>query len=328
MRPLGVVVLLGGLLALPGCLFDGCGGYDHDEYWDSWPPDASVPFRPDASLPPSFTAIEVPSYPPLGPTGVVTVTLHDDTGLSALGYEFAKVGQTWISGTNQTVTIPAAALGEGFGDLQLTVSNVRGAWTRKVVENLVVDFSPPKVEVMPRSLMRPGDEVVAWVSDGWLLGSVELKIGDLHRREDFPQVYPPYFGQQWDLSLVRFPIGDLADGTHRALLVVKDAAGNEVKEEFDLTIDGVPPTLSIRSPTPGATVNGHFPVEVEADDGGGEVGIVLRVDGIEIASATGPAATIYLDADDFAPGTVDLEVEALDAAGNSTFLTLPLVVAP
>jgi hypothetical protein len=329
-RLLGVVVaLLASLAALPGCLFSGCDG---EGGWDPEPerPDASVWGGVDArtNLPPAFTAIEVPTYPPLGPDGGVTVTLHDESGLTSLQHEFRAVGNTWLGGTTQTVFIPARDLGDGFGDLQLTAYDVTGAWTRKTVENLVVDLDPPQIDVLPPSCVRPGDDLITWVSDGWLLGSVELVIGEVSQREDFPPVYPSYFGQQWDVSYVRFTAGDLPDGTYPARLTVKDAAGNKATESFELTIDGSPPTLTVLSPAPGATVSGRFDVEVAADDGGNPVVVIVRVDGVEIAAATGPTATITLDTGDFAPGLLDLEVEAVDEVGNAVVTSLPLTIPP
>lgn len=332
MRPLALVLLLAGALAVPGCLFDGC---DVDGGWDPelWEPDASpwwggVDGGVDTNLAPTFAAIEVPGYPPLGPDGGVTVTLEDDVGLASLQYEFEKVNNAWINGKAATLFLPATILGDGYGDLQLTVYDVRGAWTRKVVENLVVDLEPPQIDVMPPRTARPGDDLITWVSDGWLLGSVELTIGEATQREEFPPVYPSYFGEQWDVSYVRFSAPAFADGSYPARLTVKDAAGNQVTQPFTLTIDGSVPTLSVLSPAAGATVSGRFTVEVEADDGGQPVIIVVRLDGVEIAAAAGPAASIALDAADFAPGALDLEVEARDAVGNTASLSLPLTVAP
>jgi hypothetical protein len=327
MRTLGVVaLLLASLAALPGCLFSGCDG----EYPDPERPDASTTWGWDArtNLPPSFMEIEVPSYPPLGPDGGVSITLHDESGLTQLQHEFASVGNKWLGGTTQTVFISAEELGDGFGDLQLTAYDQTGAWTRKTVENLVVDLDPPQIDVMPPSTARPGDDLITWVSDGWLLGSVELVIGDVTQREEFPPVYPSYFGQQWDVSYVQFTTGDLPDGKYPARLTVKDAAGNKVTEQFQLTIDGTPPTLAVLSPEPGATVSGRFQVEVAADDGGKPVVVIVSVDGVEIAAATGPTATITLDTADFAPGLLDLEVEAVDEVGNAVATTLPLTIPP
>jgi hypothetical protein len=270
---------------------------------------------------PHITSIEVADWPPLGPKGSVTATVSDDTSLSRVEASFKNHPTKHVGGTAQTVAFTGAELGEGFGTLRLTVHDSQGAWAKREVDKLLVDLTPPQVQIGKRTL-RPGTagpdgELELWVGDAWVLGKVELSFRGQQLRFELPHVYPATLGKAWDVSRVAFEASSLPVGSGTAVLVVTDAAGNSTTQSFTLTIDATPPSVSIPSPTPESSVTGAFEVRVSASDpGGGPVSIEVSVGGSEVATVAGPAATVWVQAEDFASGDLDVAAVAIDEAGN------------
>ena len=172
-------------------------------------------------------------------------------------------------------------------------------------------------------------ELEAIVGFGQLSRAIELALdGVTIERKEFPAEYPPTVGETWDYSLVRFRLGDPADGAPTALVTAIDAAGNRTEVAVDLTIDGTPPTVSLAGPAEDVPQAGWFVVEIELlDPGGGPVWADLSADGVVLASASGPTATITLDAADFAPGPLTLTATAYDQAGNAAAVGLTVTIA-
>jgi hypothetical protein len=152
-----------------------------------------------------------------------------------------------------------------------------------------------------------------------VLGRVELWTVDNVIHHDFEPGYPATLGVEWDYSLVKFAGSHLPLGTSSVELRAFDAAGNQAIESFAITVDGQAPSVQILAPLDGATVSGSFQVVLTASDPeGGPVWIELSVSGTPAATATGPDATITLDASELAPGSHVLSAVASDQAGNQS----------
>ncbi|HMB71275.1 MAG TPA: Ig-like domain-containing protein [bacterium] len=84
-------------------------------------------------------------------------------------------------------------------------------------------------------------------------------------------------------------------------------------------LDNTPPTASIVSPTDGAGVSGAaFRVDVDAQDDMTVAEVRFRVNGVLVdTDAEEPWSTTLVTLDQAEGGTLDLDVEAVDASGNT-----------
>jgi hypothetical protein len=129
----------------------------------------------------------------------------------------------------------------------------------------------------------------------------------------------PYSGT-WNTTAV-------SNGVHTVTAVARDAAGNTsaasvvvVVSNQSQSTDTTPPTVSITSPTPGATVSGGaVTLSATASDNVGVVGVQFKVDGVAAGSedTTAPYSASWSGAA-VTNGTHTLTAVARDAAGNVT----------
>lgn len=112
------------------------------------------------------------------------------------------------------------------------------------------------------------------------------------------------------------------NGTHTLTATAADAAGNKSTAQITVTVsnsppDTTPPTISITSPSAGATVSGtSVSVYVKATDNVGVVKVELYVDGaVSNTSTTAPFTTKW-NTRKAASGAHTLQCKAYDAAGN------------
>ena len=101
----------------------------------------------EADDPPSITWASGDGFPPVGRDGAVVVHVVDDRGLSYLGYGFRSVGQVSLYGREAEVELSGDLLGEGIGPLDLQVVDSGGLWSGYWLERVVVDLSPPRIEI-------------------------------------------------------------------------------------------------------------------------------------------------------------------------------------
>jgi hypothetical protein len=311
-------LLAAGAWPLSGCfwLFDPDGGE----------PVADVPDAP--VLPPSVVSVDLPSWPPLGPTGQLTANLRDDRGLSRVDFDFNHhVSRTLAGGSLESVTVTGEELGEGFGTLQIRAFDFEGGTATRAVTDLLVDLTPPKAELGKTVVRAKDDHLELWVADAWVLGAVTLGFQGSTQQHVFDEIYPSTLGEAWDYSLVKFASESLVEGEDTAELTVTDAAGNTATYSFVLTVDGTPPVVSIQQPAAGSVVSGPFAVTISASDAQqGSVWLSIEVDGTPLATAVGPLASVAVDAGELTPGAATLVVRAHDEAGNVGITERPIVV--
>ena len=115
----------------------------------------------------------------------------------------------------------------------------------------------------------------------------------------------------------------LAAGTYYYKVTAEDAAGNigpaSNEASATATADTTPPTVSITSPTGGATVSGSVTVNANASDNGSVAGVQFKVDGTNLG-AEDTASPYSISWDTFAAGNGahSLTAVARDGAGNTT----------
>jgi hypothetical protein len=307
------------LLALAALAFvAGCSGGSGSS---SSPAPAAPPPTP---VPPTFDAVSLPTYPPLGPGGKIDVKLTDAEGLSRITATFKDVVRRSLSGTTGSVSFLATELGEGMGTLTLVACDVRSNCRQRTVTDLLVDLTPPDIELerpVVSSLTDGVDgQVAVWVTDGWVLGSVALSFAGKTLHADFPKAYPATLGTSRDVSRVAFPAKEFPDGAGMVTVVATDAAGNARTQSFALRIDGSRPTVAITEPQQGAKISGgRLTVQLTASDEGGSVPVVdLWIGGARVLAGASPATPLVIDTSSLPPGPVVVRAIATDQAGNES----------
>ena len=290
--------------------------------------------RGTTPTPPTFDGIDIPSWPPLGKTGRIKVDVRDDEALSRLTATFQHVARRSFSGTTGSITLSGDDLGEGMGTLTLVACDTRDACRERRVDDFLVDMTPPEAELesptISPKLSGIEGQVAVWVSDAWVLGSVDFTFEGKTLRHEFPKAYPATVGKEWDVSRVTFDAKDLPEKEGDATVVVRDAAGNARTQSFHIRIDGTAPTVAITQPANGTNVGGSFDVSLSAtDDGPTPPTVELWVGGVRILDATAPLGAITVDTSALPAGPTEVKAIARDPAGNrSTVSAITVVVAP
>lgn len=304
-------------------------------------------FAPAATPPPPkpptapTMSIELPDFPPLGARGQLSVRVTDEEARSRVTASFRRNVAKRTNMPADTLVFTGQELGEGMGTLSLVACdesvNGGGACRERLVSNLLVDLSPPEVDV-ERAVASPTAEGVAgqisfWVADAYVLGSVQLAFGGKVRDYEFPRAYPSTLGKQWDVSRVAFAARDFPEGEGTATLLVRDAAGNERSTDVPIRIDATPPVAIVEQPLAGSTVSGTFSVRVSASDANAHAQapplIEIWVGGTRIVELPGPVAEIAIDSASLPGGPTEVKAIARDEAGNASAIsTVAVVVGP
>ncbi len=316
------------LALLTAALLVGCGG-------DEPEPEPAPARTPNAGRagppaePPTIRAIEIPTFPPLGPASRFDVVVDSRDAWAALTATFKNrvtAFATASSNGRARAAVRARDLGEGQGTLVLEVCDLLNACSARAVEDLIVDLSPPEIEperlVASPKVSGTAGQIAFWVADDWVLGDVRLETFGKVLTRDFPKAYPSTLGKAWDVSRVAFDASLLGESSGVASLVARDAAGNEVRRSFQLVVDGTPPTATITAPLEGAHVaGGTFAVRAAALDVGGTTTpptLELWIGGARVAELPGPAIDVDVDTATLPPGPVEVRVLARDEAGNES----------
>jgi hypothetical protein len=287
--------------------------------------DTSPPPPPPQPVPvaPTFGEIVLPTWPPLGPTGKINVPLSDDEGLSRITATFKDVTRRSVAGTTGMVSFTSAELGEGMGTLTLVACDARSACRSRTVSDLLVDLTPPDIELeraVVSSLVDGIDgQVAVWVTDGWVLGSVDITFAGKTVRHDFPDAYPTTLGTTRDVSRVAFPAKGLPSGSGSATVIARDAAGNARTQSVTLRIDGTRPIVTLSEPQNGAVVSGLLTVRVTATDEGPVAPTVdVWVGGARVLTGVPASTPLVVDTSTLPPGSTEVRAVATDEAGNES----------
>ena len=123
-------------------------------------------------------------------------------------------------------------------------------------------------------------------------------------------------------------------GAHTVQVTAFDVAGNSASTSVSVNVpappppaDTTPPSVSITSPTSGATVTGATALAATASDAGSGVArIEFRVDGVLVGSDANSPYSSSWDASSVASGAHTIRATAIDVAGNSTSASISVNV--
>src|SRR5437870_3390914 len=109
-------------------------------------------------------------------------------------------------------------------------------------------------------------------------------------------------------------------GSHTLTAIARDAAGNRTTSSPVLvTVDNVPPTVTLTSPGSRAAISGTITVSATASDNVGVAGVQFQLDGVNLgAEVTAAPYSVSWDTTSATTGSHTLTAIARDAAGNRT----------
>lgn len=113
---------------------------------------------------------------------------------------------------------------------------------------------------------------------------------------------------------------NFTDGSHVLTAIVRDGDGNLVtSSSVTVTVDNTPPTVSVSSPSAGATVSGTANLSASPTDAIGVAGVQFQVDGVNQGTedTTSPYSLSW-NTTGVTNGTHTITAIARDAAGNTT----------
>jgi poly(hydroxyalkanoate) depolymerase family esterase len=238
--------------------------------------------------------------------GVVQATIAVNGELKATlasapyAYDWSTAGEA--NGAYQIRVVATDAAGNA-GEATIGVTLTGG----------VDDTTPPAVNVTAPengAVVSGSVSITADASDDFGVARVEVRVDGAPVGEATSAPYSVV----WNAASV-------APGTHAISAVAFDAAGNSTTDD-DTTVtvaagDTSPPSVSIVSPSEGATLSGVIEISVNATDDDRIHSVLMFLDGELIGSDyRGPEYEFLWDTAVFPQGTHELSARAFDAAGN------------
>ena len=299
-------------------------------------------------------------------TSPITFTVVVDTTKPTISITSPSNGAT-INAGNFTVTGTASDIGSGVKSVllfvngsQTTVTPNIGSWSTwtasipitksgsnilgaQVIDNAgyqtttsiqltVLDKTPPTVSITSPSnsatISTGNFTVTGTASDiGSGVKSVKIKIGS-----GAYVTATPNLTNDWSKWFFTLPVIKIGSTTLSAQVI--DNAGYQTTTSIQLTVlDKTPPTVSITSPSNGATINaGNFTVTGTASDiGSGVTSVVMFVNGTNQTAAmpkiTGNWSSWTAHLLISQPGSNTLVVQVTDNSNNSMVYSFPINVA-
>jgi hypothetical protein len=250
-------------------------------------------------------------------TGTITVSADASDNVGVVGVQFQLDGNN-LGGEDTTApySVPwnTATATVGTHTLRAVARDAaNNVGTSATVTVTVPDTTAPTVSVTsPTSGATVSGTITVSASASDNVGVVGVRFqldGSNLGAED---VTAPY-SITWDTTTA-------VPGTHTLRAVARDAANNSAtSSSVTVTVrDVTPPTVTMTSPSPGATVSGAITVTASASDLGGVAGVQFQLDGAPVGAedTTAPYAVTW-DSATAADGSHTLAAFARDTAGNS-----------
>jgi hypothetical protein len=230
------------------------------------------------------------------------------TGTAPLSYQWQKNGANIAAATTASYTTPATTTTDSGSKFQVVISNSAGSVTSNAA-TLTVNAAP----IAPAITTQPASQTVT---------AGQTATFSVAATGTAPLSY------QWEKNGTNIngansanyttPTTTSADNGATFVVVVSNSAGTSTSNGATLTVtpDTTPPTVSITSPTSGATVSGTITVTAAASDNAGIASVQLQVDGAIVAADSTAPYNFSLDTTTLANGAHNLTAIAKDTSGH------------
>ncbi|MFQ6012176.1 MAG: Ig-like domain-containing protein [Thermoplasmata archaeon] len=267
--------------------------------------------------PPTLT-IDLPTGGAFLATGDVTVLWSATDARSGIDrFEVALDGGTPVVLPSPTSSHTITGVADGPHSVTVTAFDNAGN-SQAVVVDFTVDTGPPSL-----SIDSPGDGSFLATRDirvAWTASDAGSGIDHFEVTLDggTPQMLVGTAGSH--------TFGDVPDGSHTINVTAVDRAGNARVVLLSLTVDTVPPTISITSPVPDSVVpSSEAEVTWQAEDATAGIDrYEVRLDGGAVVTLSGSATGHTFSG--VGDGAHAITVVAVDRAGNAVSVAVDFTV--
>ncbi len=261
-----------------------------------------------APVAPSITTQPASVTVTAGQTATFTVVA---SGTAPLSYQWQKNGAAISGATSTSYTTPATATADSGSKFLVVVTNSTGSATSSPA-TLTVNpaVTAPSITTQPASRSATAGLTATftvaasgtapltyqWQKNGTAIGGGTV-------------------------ASYTTPATTLADNGSTFAVVVTNSAGSATSSAATLTVtaDTTPPTVSITSPSSGASESGSITVTASAADNVAVANVQLQVDGTNVGGAdTSSPYNFSLNTTTLSNGSHSLTAVATDTSGNST----------
>jgi len=281
---------------------------------------------PPDTTPPAVSITSPANGATISATVTVTASASDNVGVAGVQFQLDGVnGGAEDTSAPYSISWDTTTTGNGPHTLTAIARDAAGNRTTSAPITVTVANAPPSDTTPPTiSVTSPASgatvsgttSVTASASDNVGVVGVQFSIDGANLGAE--DTSAPY-SISWNTTAA-------SNGSHTLTAIARDAAGNRsTSAPVTVTVsngpppDTTPPTVSITSPSNGATVQGMVMLTASASDNVGVIGVQFFGDGTALGpeDAT-PPYSIFVDSTTARDGAHTITAVARDAAGNRT----------
>ena len=288
------------------------GGYDsEDDIIDEFTVSAPAP-SVSLTAPLAGTAL----------TGTVSLVANASSSAGIASVQFqvdaVNLGQPVTGpGPGYTITWNTSTIAGGQHTITAVATDLLGnsATSSSVTVSVLNDMIPPVVTITTPAAgasVSGNVTVTANATDNVGVTSVQFKLDGVNLGSALTGAGPTY-STAWNTA-------GASNGPHTLQAIASDAAGNTATSSVAVTLDTIPPVVTITAPAAGAPVSGNVTVTANATDNVGVTSVQFKLDGVNLGSAltgAGPTYSTVWNSTGASNGAHTLQAIASDAAGNT-----------
>jgi hypothetical protein len=217
---------------------------------------------------------------------------------------------------------------DGTHTIEIKAEDLAGNKASSGIRNIRIDNTPPTGNFISPS---PGAVIGGLValevnaSDNIEVKKVEFFVNSVRVCDAetliCEKTSPPY-KIVWDsTSISSFPSASITAS-------VEDLAGFKTVFGISVTIDNVPPSVGIITPSSGSYIRGSTPVQIANFDANGVTALSIFIDSVKLFDVSNPSNpyNFILNTSLYSDGTHSIRGVAYDRAGNSSFSEIFVVI--
>jgi len=246
----------------------------------------------------------------------ITVAATASDNVAVAGVQFKLDGVDFgaeVAAAPYSIVWNTATASNGSHNWTATARDSSGNQSTSGSVPVTVDNTPPVVAILTPtngSIVARAITISATASDNVAVAGVQFKLDGVNIGAEGTTA--PY-SFAWDTTTA-------TNDSHVLTAVARDTAGNQsTSGPVAVTVDNVPPSVAINSPSAGSTVARTISVGATASDNVAVAGVQFKLDGVDIgAEDTTAPYSVAWDTTTATGGSHTLTAVARDTAGNRT----------